>query len=673
MRLVMRRVVRAVIPAALLALVPAGVHAQATERVGFSASVAPDTIYVGQQATYALTVRIPVDIRQRLRRNPEFVPPEPRAMLAYELPLSRSTNAADATEIHTFRRALFVLTPGRYPIPAARLSYALPQSASFFSREDERVLRSAATSFVAIDPPTRGRPADWLGAVGVWRASARVDRADPRVGDPIVLTLRLAGEGNPTLLPRPVVTIPWADVVPQGESVVLEAAPLMLGGAKEFSWLITPREQGAQSIASIGYSFFDPDGRAYALARTDPVPLRVRPGTLVAVPPRAAALRDAAVIPLRPELAGPARSQIPAALWWMWIALLAPVPWVLQRLMPRMLARRTPGEVIQGPRSARALLERGLRARTGVEVADHTTPGTLAAALRIEGVTTETAHAAEQLRDACDAQAFAKGDRRDTSQAARERAESVLALIEREARRRTLPLLLVALVLGTACAPTSRDDTETLLAFSQGHTAYVGRDYTVARNAFARAVRVAPRDAAVWANLGTASWAAGDTAMAVVGWQKALRLAPRDDATRQLLARVRAPQHRGAARVWPVEPVVVAALALTLWLFGWGWAFLSTRRGARASFASVLLVPALVLASLAMFLDLTAAARDLTVVMQPTPLRALPALGADPGAVPLAGEVAKIVERRGVWLRVSLDGGREGWIPAERTRALARD
>jgi len=666
----MRRVVVALIAGAVSGL---ALRAQDAERVGFTARVAPDTIYVGQQATYSLTVRIPADIRQRLRRNPEFVPPEPRSMLAYELPINRAASPADAVEVHTFRRALFVLTPGRYPIPAARLSYALPQSASFFSREDERVLRSATTSFVAIDPPMRGRPADWLGAVGIWRASARVDRTDPRVGDPIVLTLRLEGEGNPTLLPRPVVTIPWADVVPQGESVVLEAAPLMLGGAKEFSWLITPREQGAQSVAPIAYSFFDPDGRAYAVARTDAVSLRVRPGTLVAVPPRPAALRDSVVIPLRPALAGPTRTSLPGGFLWMWIALLVPLPWLVQRFAPRTLSRRASHAAPTGAGSARALLERGLRTRTGVDVSAHTTPGALAAALRLEGITPETALAAEQLRDACDAQAFARGHQRDTSQAARERAESLLALIEKEARRRFVPLLLISLSLVSSCADITRDDTATLRALSEGQTAYVGRDYALARDAFARATATAPRDAAVWANLGTAAWAANDTAMAVLGWQKALRLNPRDDETRQLLTRVRAPQHRGAARVWPIEPTVVAMVALLFWLSGWLWAFVMTRRGERARLAALLLVPGMAFAALAGYLDHTVNARDLAIVMQPSPLRALPALGAEPGAVPLAGEVARIVERRGVWLRVELDGGREGWIPAERTRSLARD
>jgi hypothetical protein len=75
----------------------------------------------------------------------------------------------------------------------------------------------------------------------------------------------------------------------------------------------------------------------------------------------------------------------------------------------------------------------------------------------------------------------------------------------------------------------------------------------------------------------------------------------------------------------------------------------------------------------AWWLDSTLAARRLVVIAEPTPMRALPALGADPGAMPITGEIARVLERRGVWLRVELDGGRTGWYPTERTWSLARD
>jgi len=106
--------------------------------VDFHAIVTPETVYVGQQATYQLGVFLNAETRQRIRRNPEFLPPESRALLSYDLPDRGATlnGTIDGRpyEVHVFRRALFALTPGRYPIPAARLTYTLPQNPSFFSR-----------------------------------------------------------------------------------------------------------------------------------------------------------------------------------------------------------------------------------------------------------------------------------------------------------------------------------------------------------------------------------------------------------------------------------------------------------------------------------------------------------------------------------------------------------
>lgn len=648
------------------------VHSQSADRVGFRAQISADTIYVGQQLTYSLSVRIPADVRQRLRRNPEFVPPDPRAMLAYDLPLARVADPEAALEVHTFRRALFVLTPGRYQIGAARLTYALPQSTSFFSREEERTLRSEAVSFVALEPPLRGRPAGWLGGVGRWSASARAEPTATRVGDPFVLVLRLAGDGNATLLPRPDVNIPWADLVVQDERVVLDSTPALLGGVKEFRWLVTPREEGLRTVPALEYTYFDPADRRYVVARTAPIAVSVRPGTLVQVPPRAAALADSATLSIRAALSGPAMIQPPGGVWWMWLALLAPLPWVIRVMAPRL--RRGAKPVDRGPvGSARAVLDRGLRARTGVDVAAFTAPGTLAAALRLEGVTAETAAAAESLRDDCDAAGFAHPSAASSASQMRSRAEGLLSRVDAEARKRTTLIIALFAACLVSCAPAATTSADALAAFTEGRTAYLGKDFVRARDAFLRAAQAAPRDPNAWANLGTAGWAARDTAAAVLGWQRALRLDPTDDRIRQRLARVRAPQLRGAARVWPVAPIPVAAVSLALWLMGWLWAWQRARRGRRAGITSLLLVPASLLAMVAWRLEFELAARDLIVISVPTSLRALPALGADPGAMPIAGEVGRILERRGVWYRIELDGGRDGWYPAERTWPLARD
>lgn len=656
----------------MLAVPAAALRAQQANADGVSlrASLSADTVFVGQQITYTLSVRIPTAVRQRLRRNPEFVPPEPRAMLAYDLPLARAGEPGDEYETHTFRRALFALTPGRYALSQARLSYALPQSNSFFSREDDRTLRADGVSFVAVEPPLRGRPADWAGAVGQWQATLRAEPAESRVGDPFVLVLRLEGTGNATLLPRPALSIPWADVVAQDERVLLDSTPALFGGTKEFRWLVTPREAGQQTVAAMGYPTFDPARGGYMRVMTTPVSVTVRPGTLATLPtrPGAAAAEDAAMT-IEPSLRGATPLRLPFGTLLTWLALLAPLPWTWWRFV-RGRRRRAAGAAAVDP-SPRALLDRTLRERTGLQLASFTSPGALTEALRLEGVTPETASAVESLRDDCDRATFAAPVTPAGLRELQARASAMLAKVDAEARRRaTLLLILATAFAGCASQPFARDAVD---AFQTGAQAYMRGEYSAAREAFALASARAPRDPAAWANLGTAAWQARDTVTAVVGWQRALRLDPTSTELRSRLARVSAPQHQRAARVWPLPPLPLLALGLLGWLGGWAWLAGLARRQRRSRWPALVLLPSALCILAAAYIDRSLAGADAVVIAERSPLRSLPALGADPGAVPMTGEIARVVERRGVWLRLELDGGRSGWFPAERTRSLARD
>ncbi|MCE9601224.1 MAG: hypothetical protein K8S21_03300 [Gemmatimonadetes bacterium] len=651
-------------------------RAFAQDGVGFRASLTPDTVYVGQQATYQLSVSLPAEVRQRLRRNPVFIPPEARAMLAYELPMSKGDPTREGSEVHVFRRALFPLTPGRYEIAPSLLTYALPQSPSFFSREEERTLRSQSVLLIAVDPPATGRPSSWLGAVGNWRTTARTDVREGRVGDPFVFTLRVEGLGNATLLPRPPLAIGWADVVAEDERVVLDTTPVALGGSKEFSWLVTPRRAGDLEVPALDYSYFDPVARRYAVARTAAVGVRVRAGDLVQVDrPRSPAAPDS-LFALRARLEGARPIALRRGTLWAWLALLAPLLWLFASrgrrrervLRPRTTRERLADASASSPGTLRTLFDAAVHERTGVRLDGATDAGALAAALRREGVTPETAKDAEHLRDALDVAAYARGARASDL---RERVRLMLDRIGAEARRRTSLLLLAALLLAGG-AVVAQESNEALVAFSQGQTAYAGRDFARARDAFLEASRLAPRDPAAWANLGTAAWQAADTAGAVLGWQRALRLDPLASDLRDRLARVRAPQDRGAANVWPVPPLPVATLALVLWWAAWLALALAARRGPVGALW-LLLAPSVLLIGAAAVVESRLRADDLVVIATAAPLRALPALGAEAGSVPLVGEVVTVLEHRGVWVRISLDAGRQGWYPAERTYPLVRD
>lgn len=669
--------------------------------VDFHALVVPETVYVGQQATYQLGVFLDQETRQRIRRNPEFQPPETRSLLSYDLK-ERAPGSITGTvdgrmyEMHIFRRALFPLTPGRYPIPQARLTYTLPQTASFFSREESFTLRSEEVAFVAVEPPSAGRPSDWAGAVGSWGATARMDTARGRAGEPFILTLRIEGQGNVTLLPRPSVRVAWASVVNADERVRLDSTPSLLGGWKEFDWLVTPSAAGVQRVPALRYSYFNPRTRRYEVATTTPFDVRVATGDVAAAPERAelpAAIE--APFELKPTLGSGAPAPIGQGPVVIGLVLLAPLgafaAWLARRprrVKPpptpqqRLAALRDTSSA-DAVRAARSALVDGLRARTGLVAADLTAPGAWTLALRKVGVSPQSAAAVEALLGAFDAASYASVPPEQPKGAGwSAQAAEALRIVDDEAwggrmsRRRSSPsavtVSVVFLALLAASSLAAQGDASG--AFAQGMTAYAGGDYVRAERHFEDASRENPRSSAAWSNYAAAAFLAHDTASAVVGWQRALRLDPTDASARANLARVRAPQEVGVARVFPIPGTLAIATAVLLWLAGWA---LAARQAWRRRPAFRLALLTLVVGGAA----LAAAWRheqrlegvNLVVVTSPVPLRSFPSLGAETKSTPLRGEVGEVIERTGVWVRLRLEGDRDGWLPREQVTPLGTD
>jgi tetratricopeptide (TPR) repeat protein len=668
--------------------------------VDFHALVVPDTVYVGQQATYQLGVFLDQDTRQRIRRNPEFQPPETRSLLSYDLrerapgTLSGNVNGRPY-EMHVFRRALFPLTPGRYAIPAARLTYSLPQTASFFSREESYTLRSEPVDFVVIEPPLAGRPSDWAGAVGVWRAGARVDTLRGRAGEPFVLTLRVEGQGNVTLLPRPHIAMTWAGVVNADERVRLDSTPSLLGGWKEFDWLVTPTAAGAQRVPSLRYAYFNPRTRRYEIASTTPVEVRIAAGDIADTPTAEPPPPAAAVLEIRSALGEEAPQPLgnsplilglvalaPFAALGAWLAKrpkrAKPLPTPRQRL--EVMAKAVKEESVIEVRRA---LADGLTLRTGLDPANLTEPGAWTRALRKEGVSSESAAAIEALLSALDEACFADApvkQPRGASWVAQ--AREALDVLDdevfsgggrygpRTAARIATAILLVSTIPGFAASAQSGASD----AFAQGATAYAGGDYVRAARHFEDAAREAPRSAAAWDNLGAAALMAHDTATAVLGWQRALRLEPTNAEIRAHLASLRVPQDSNYARVLPIPGMVAVVIAVLFWVSGWVvTARQSWRRHSGWRVGLITAVAGGVLLWFAYEIEGRLEGRSLVVITGQAPLRNLPSLTAESRSTPMPGEVASVITRQGVWVHLRLDGAREGWMPAERVAPLGRN
>ena len=663
-----------------------------SDGVNFHALVTPDTVYVGEQATYQVGVFLNDDVRYRLRRNPEFIPPELRSMLAYDLSAPRSfvsKRVIDGRhyEVHVFQRALFPLTAGRYEIPAARLNYSLPLSASFFSREESHQLRSEVVPLVVIDPPQAGRPADYNGAVGRLALETHVDTGVAKVGDPLVLTVRVTGDGNVSFFPRPEVHVPWGQLVPAEERVQLDSSANVVRGAKEFDWVITPARSGDVEVPAIRYPFFNPYTERYELAVTAPQRLSVAPGTLIAVDAAADSARP--VFPVRRVMQADAQPPLSRTRGF-WLAMLAaPVPAALALAVRRPRTRRTPTAAERLRKLSRgrdvptasdaATLRRtyaaALAERIGVAATELADRKALVRALRRSGVTAEVARAADELLGELDAAVYSGTGKSMTDGA--QRAVHVLQQVDQEARPRFVArpyarsltaLAMLGLPLGTSQTETPRE------AFAHGLREYEAHRYARAERFFGEAARGEPGSSDAWANFGTAAWAARDTAAAAIGWQRALRLDPLAGDVRSRLDLTPGFGGSSIASVPPVSESTVAIVGGSAWALGWLFAaFGIWRRRAVWRYAGYALgIAALSCAILGVRVREAYDARRLAVVLEPGRLRSLPVLGSEAGAPVLTGEVARTVREEGVWALVRLGDDREGWIESDQLEPIAR-
>ena len=658
------------------------------EDIAFRAMAIPDTVWVGQQATYQVGVFLSDEIRGRLRRNPVFVPPELRSMLAYDLASLNSVPRYAGSrryEVHVFQRALFPLTAGRHEIPPARLEYALPLSNSFFAREESHSARTQSLVVIAREPPASGRPAEYKGAVGRLALQTRLDRRSQRTGDPFTYTVVVQGTGNVSLLPRPDLTVAWADVVPGAVRVQMDSSTTLVRGRKEFDWILTPVTPGRQAVPQIRYPFFNPYSEQYEIAvgRTDSVTIS---GNAV-VADRSAA-DTAPVLALRRTYEG----QVPApitdsTLFWVLIGL-APLPLLfvsfgkrprpVQSTPPEAQLRDAIREGKADPALVRRIFARAVSERTNLTAVEMTDEQAMRRALRRAGVSQQTASDAAALLIALDASVFGGLDA--SYGINHERALSLLRSIDEEARsraaiaasrlhRQTIGIGLIALLSATGWA--AQHDVVASTVFANGLTAYDAREFGSARQAFFELAQARPRAANAWFNFGAASWQLDDTAAAVIGWQRAMRLDPTSDDTRELLR-----LGPGTPHLWHgVPPVTVTTLAVvgaSFWLSGFILMAVGRRRrhllirrigGTLAVAAGVVLLAGIRQKDV---ID----GRDAGVVLSSARLRAMPVLSSEAGIEAQPGEVVRILGHQGAWMNVELSDKRHGWVESQRVQTL---
>ena len=122
--------------------------------------------------------------------------------------------------------------------------------------------------------PVENRPGSFTGAVGRYDLRVSAQPTSVRVGDPITLSIYLRGDGPVESLPAPDLSAQAA--LNESFRVPTETlAGRASGNHKRFTVTIRALRAGVSQIPPIEYPYFDPIEERYAVARSEPVAIRV--------------------------------------------------------------------------------------------------------------------------------------------------------------------------------------------------------------------------------------------------------------------------------------------------------------------------------------------------------------------------------------------------------------
>jgi hypothetical protein len=263
------------------------------ESIFVGASVDKDTVYVNQQVTWTLGYY--TDGRVELLRSPNYSPPSSEGFWVEDLPPQNKyySNIHNRQYlISEIKRAYFPTAPGAYSIGEARVDIVVDDLGrgninDFFSRGmsggfgQQRSLTTKPIKVFVKPLPEKGKPADFNGAVaGNLSVTMTADKQTANVGEPVNVTVEVNGTGNMrTLSPPKLSGIDKFKFYESGNSTDSFKQDYVVSGRRKFQFVIVPQVEGQFTVPPVSIPYFDPAKRSYRVAQSEPVPLRINPGT----------------------------------------------------------------------------------------------------------------------------------------------------------------------------------------------------------------------------------------------------------------------------------------------------------------------------------------------------------------------------------------------------------
>ena len=604
---------------------------------------------------------------------------------------------------------------------------------SFFEDQYRTVRKRTVSRTYTVDvsPLPGGAPAGFGGGVGEFRLSTKLSKDSLKTHDAASLFVTVSGKGNVSLLEAPKVNFP-PDFEVYDVKTTQSVDRTGTSGSKTFEYPFIPRSHGDFVIPPIPYAYYSSASGKYVTARTDSLRIRVLPAeagasTLENIPSGPSVDRkgvkdlgtDIRFIKTgKPSLergvsflVGSRAYAIIVAV----MALLAALVWISLRRMAQRRAdvrgtrdRRATKMALSRLKAAGGYLQQGLSTafyeelhrsllgfvgdKLAMDMADQNKEN-IASALRERGVEEVQADEFTALLDECEAARYSPdAGSHEAMGTLYDRAVQVISSIasgmksKKSASGGAVTALVFALLLPAAIPARAMTDAELQGLWNSGIEAYNAGQYDLAAEAWQKIIDDGVVSADVYYNAGNAWFKDGQTAKALVCYERAYKLDPTDKDIRYNLEFARAStldkidavpefilktwaRRLGSmlpSNAWAwVSLVLFAGFLVLLLLFLLGGTPSARRGGFFGGIAALLL--ALAAFGFARWIRHDSISRDAAIVMTGvSSVRSAPSRDTSTELFLLhEGTRVGVREEISGYCNITLADGREGWISAK--------
>jgi len=187
-----------------------------------------------------------------------------------------------------FNSSAFAIAAGEQRLGPARISYNMQisdplASSDLFSKNAKKNIplssESTDKAITVIPIPEKGRPEGFKGAVGNFKMDFDIKPRDVvKAGESIVLTMRITGKGNFTMLSAPYIA--------RNDGIIYYQPDISedSDSYKTFRQIIIPKSDAVNEIPCVLFSYFDPEEEKFVSIKKGPFPIRVLGAENKAVP-----------------------------------------------------------------------------------------------------------------------------------------------------------------------------------------------------------------------------------------------------------------------------------------------------------------------------------------------------------------------------------------------------